>query len=210
MPARGPPVPAPAAPAAATNTPHQATDATKATSGHYTLRSFELAGLEATVSSTVSSLSTSTTQRKTLLILDNPDLLLALNPTITPSSFASLILNFHALPTVSHILTHIQSDNPLLSLSTPPQPLEWAHHNLLVKLAHMSRRILGVRVLDTGVARDVSGVIRITEQKNDWLGLTLDDGAKDGHDGGQGKEFLYQVKGDGSVRVFERGAGGEG
>jgi elongator complex protein 6 len=120
------------------------------------------------------------------------------------------MLDLHALPIVSHILAHIQSDNPLLSLSTPPQPLEWAHHNLLVTCAHMSRRILGVRVLDTGVARDVSGVVRITEQKSDWLSLGLDDASRDTDDSGKGKEFLYQVKGDGSVRVFERGAGGEG
>lgn len=114
------------------------------------------------------------------------------------------------VPTVSHILTHIQSDNPLLSLSTPPQPLELAHHNLLVKCAHMSRRILGVRILDTGVARDVSGVIRITEQKHEWLDLELSDTEpKEGDESGRGKEFLYQVKGDGSVKVFERGAGGE-
>lgn len=75
----------------------------------------------------------------------------------------------------------------------------------------MSRRILGVRVLDTGVARDVSGVIRVTEQKADWLNMALEDAdGKDGDESAKGKEFLYQVKGDGSVRVFERGAGGEG
>jgi elongator complex protein 6 len=219
VPARGPPLAAPASPAAvaAPTTAASAVPASTNTStpGHYTLKALELADLKTAISSAVSSLSTSTatsptTQRKTLLILDNPDLLLALNPTITPSSFTSLILDSLALPTVSHVLTHIQSDNPLLSLSTPPQPLEWAHHNLLVKCAHMSRRILGVRVLDTGVARDVSGVVRITEQKSDWLNLGLDDAAKNGDDGGKGKEFLYEVKGDGSVRVFERGAGGEG
>jgi elongator complex protein 6 len=125
----------------------------------------------------------------------------------------SLVLGLHNLPSVSHILTHVQADNPLLSLSTPPQSLEIAHHNFLVKLGHMSRRILGVRVLDTGVARDVSGVVRVTEQRAGWMGLGFDDAGdemKDGADGGRGKEFLYQVKGDGSVRVFERGAGGEG
>ena len=70
---------------------------------------------------------------------------------------------------------------------------------------------MGVRVLDTGVARDVSGVVRVTEQRAGWMGLGLDgdDGRGDG-EGGKGKEFLYQVKGDGGVRVFERGAGGEG
>ncbi|KAF1947305.1 hypothetical protein EJ02DRAFT_334124 [Clathrospora elynae] len=199
--------------------PHASADSTgqsKGTSGHYTLKSLELEHLKATISSAVTSLAASTatpsvTQRKTLLILDNPDLVLALNPAITHSKLASLILDLHTLPTVSHMLTHIQSDNPLLSLFAPPQPLEVAHHNLLVKCAHMSRRILGVRVLDTGVARDVSGVIRITEHKAEWLGLGFDSGeGKMGDDSGRGNEFLYQVKGDGSVRVFERGAGGEG
>lgn len=74
----------------------------------------------------------------------------------------------------------------------------------------MSRRILGLRVLDTGVARDVSGVVRVTEQKADWLGLGFEDEGKKSEESGAGREFLYQIKGDGSVRVFDRGAGGEG
>ena len=75
----------------------------------------------------------------------------------------------------------------------------------------MSRRTMGTRVLDTGVARDVSGVVRVTEQRTGWgdLGLEDDDSKLDADNSGKGKEFLYQVKGDGSVKVFERGAGGE-
>ena len=206
VPARGPPPSAPA-----TNTPSAPASASQSTPGRYTLKSLEIAEIKTTISRAVASLATSATQRKTLLIFDNPDLLLALNPAITPSDFTSLMLQLHTLPNVSHVLTHIQADNPLLSLSTPPQPLEVAHHNLLVKCAHMSRRILGVRILDTGVARDVSGVIRITEQRKQWfdVGFGIEED-KEGDDGGRGKEFLYQVKSDGSVRVFERGAGGEG
>ncbi|KAI0609049.1 hypothetical protein TUN205_06716 [Pyrenophora tritici-repentis] len=83
------------------------------------------------------------------------------------------------------------TDNPLLSLSTPPQPLEITHHNLVIKCAHMSRRILGVRVLDTGVARDVSGVVRVTEQRSHFIGARP--GKKDGGDDGNGGEFLYQA-----------------
>ncbi|KAL5117751.1 hypothetical protein ACEQ8H_004361 [Pleosporales sp. CAS-2024a] len=156
--------------------------------------------------------------RKSLLVLDNPDLLLALTPALpsppnNPSTtLPSLILKLHALPAVSHVLTHIQADTPLLGLSTPPQPLQVAQHNFLVKMAHMSRRIVGVRVLDTGVARDVSGVVRVTEMRMDWRGIGQL-GEKEQREGaagdGRGKEFLYQVKGDGSVRVFERGAAGE-
>ena len=209
---RGPSIPATSAVAAAPTD----TSSTNATlPGHYILKSLELAALKSTVESAVSSLASSTSlptpsaQRRTLLILDNPDLLLALEPTISTSTLASLTLTLHALPTVSHVLMHLQADDPLLSLSTPPQPLELTHHNFLVKCAHMSRRILGVRILDTGVARDVSGVVRVTEQTEQWLDLEFDD-KEDNEEGETGKEFLYQVKGDGSVRVFERGAGGDG
>ncbi|KAF1841624.1 uncharacterized protein K460DRAFT_409082 [Cucurbitaria berberidis CBS 394.84] len=212
VPARGPP--APATPAqrdpTASSVVVEPASANQSVPGHYTLKTLELAHLKTTISSAVSSLTTSTPKRRTLIVLDNPDLLLALDPTITPSAFTSLILSLHTLPTVSHVLTHLQSDTPLLSLSTPPQPLEIAHHNLLVQCAHMSRRILGVRVLDTGVARDVSGVVRVTEQKVDWLELGFENEGKEVEESGKGREFLYQIKGDGSVRVFDRGAGGDG
>ncbi|KAG9187747.1 hypothetical protein G6011_05618 [Alternaria panax] len=202
LPARGPPGrtgPA-GAPRPATSTP-----------GHYTLGSLEMADITATVSRAISSLATSAAHPHTLVVLDNPDLLLALNPAVTPSDFAALVLQLHTLPNVSHVLTHIHADTPLLSLSTPPQPLQVAHHNLLVKCAHMSRRILGLRVLDTGVARDVSGVVRVTEQTRQRLGVGFDiEQTNGGHDSGRAKELLYQVKSDGSVSVFERGAGREG
>jgi elongator complex protein 6 len=193
----------------------QTPNASRSTSGLYTLKSLDLAHLETIITTALSSLSfnqttMSTMQRKTLILFDNPDIILALDPTVTPSAFISLVLTLHHLPNVSHILTHMQADNPLLNLSAPPQLLEIAHHNLLVKVAHMSERIMGVRVLDTGVARDVSGVIRITEQKMNWQNLGSEDGVGKGQEeSGRGKEFLYQVKGDGSVKVFERGAGGE-
>lgn len=78
-------------------------------------------------------------------------------------------------------------------------------------MAHMSARILGTRVLDTGVARDVSGVVRITEHRGGWGDIGLEEEQEGGRRGEErgGREFLYRVKGDGSVRVFERGAGGE-
>ncbi|KAF2823300.1 hypothetical protein CC86DRAFT_447718 [Ophiobolus disseminans] len=213
VPARGLPQGAAPASPALTSTSVQTSSTTRSSLGHHTMKSLDIAHLQTTITTAISSLTFSkSTQRKTLLILDNPDLLLALNPTISPSAMTSLILTLHTLPSVSHILTHMQSDNPFLSPSTRPQPLETSHHNLLVKLAHMSSRVLGVRVLDTGVARDVSGVVRVTEQRVGWMDLGLHEEGKNGDraEEGKGREFLYQVKGDGSVRVFERGAGGEG
>lgn len=61
--------------------------------------------------------------------------------------------------------------------------------------AHAAEQVLALRMLDTGTAKDVSGVLRIT-------------GARDG-DGEreeEGREYLYFVAGDGGVKVFERGA----
>lgn len=60
------------------------------------------------------------------------------------------------------------------------------HAAFVTELGHVAGWVYGLRVLDTGVARDVSGVMRIT-------------GGGDG-----GKEVLYFV-GDGGVDVFERG-----
>ncbi|KAF2241865.1 hypothetical protein BU26DRAFT_544351 [Trematosphaeria pertusa] len=181
------------------------------TPGLYTLKSPDLAHLKATISSAlmhIQSASSASTKRKTLLLLDNPDILLATVPSLSPSALTSTLLTLHTQ--ASHILVHMQADTPLLSLSTPPQPLEVAQHNFLVKMAHMSRRILSVRVLDTGVARDVSGVLRVTENRESWVDLGFGGGKDEGKGEEQNRELLYLVKGDGSVRVFERGAGGEG
>ncbi|KAF3040259.1 hypothetical protein E8E12_003482 [Didymella heteroderae] len=210
IPARGPPAPSqPTSPATTIVAPPQPHASSQAP-GHFTLTSLDLAHLKTTLTTAMTSLSTPTTTRKTFLVLDTPDAYLALSST-TPSSFVSLLLQLHATPAVSHVLTHLHADTPLISLSAPAQPLEINQFNLLTKFAHMSSRILGTRVLDTGVARDVSGVVRVTEQRSCWqdLGLEEEGGLKE-EGAGKGKEFLYQVKGDGSVRVFERGAGGEG
>lgn len=52
---------------------------------------------------------------------------------------------------------------------------------------------MGLRLLDSGTAKDVSGVLRISR------GAQADDDVAEA-------EFLYLVGGDGGVKVFERGA----
>jgi elongator complex protein 6 len=71
---------------------------------------------------------------------------------------------------------------------------------LVVKTAFMSERVISCRGLDTGVARDVSGVIRVSGGGGQY-------GRKGTEGVEKGGEFLYKVNGDGSVKVFERGAG---
>lgn len=55
--------------------------------------------------------------------------------------------------------------------------------------AHAADVILSLRMLDTGVAKDVSGVVRVTERDRAEAGA----------------EYLYHVGADGNVKVFERG-----
>ena len=53
---------------------------------------------------------------------------------------------------------------------------------------------MSLRLLDTGAARDISGVLRVTR------------GAGSGQEGEEveEKELLYLVGGDGGLKVFER------
>lgn len=209
LPVRGPPGKVPARTPATTSTlvatasvapsPQLNTPA-----GHFFTISPDLKEFERAVESAIRHLQS--VSSKTLLILDIPSLLLATNPSITPSLLSASILRLHTL--TSHILVHLPADDALLSLSTPPQPLEVDGHNFLVKTAHMSSRILSCRVLDTGVARDISGVLRVTKNPPAMTIALRQDGTTNGEEK-QGRELLYLVKGDGSVKIFERGAGGE-
>ena len=165
----------------------------------------------ATVAAALAPLRSSDPASTTLVVLDNPDLLLAAAPSLTPSSLTSLFLTLHSHQSVSHLLVHLQADQALLTPSLPPQPLQIAHQNLLVKTAHMSAKVLGVRVLDTGVARDVSGVLRATVNKGSWATVgalhSADPGGRHEADAPEemGSEVLYKIHADGSVKVFERG-----
>jgi elongator complex protein 6 len=59
-----------------------------------------------------------------------------------------------------------------------------------------------LRGLDTGVAKDVSGVLRVS-RVGGWE--DLEGKAEMKEDGTEDVEWLYQIKGDGSVRVWLRG-----
>lgn len=80
-------------------------------------------------------------------------------------------------------------------MSLQSTSLEKEHAAFAVSLAHDSTLVISVRMLDTGAARDVSGVLRITPgPRNDGVDSVVEE-----------RELLYFVAGDGGVRVFERG-----
>lgn len=78
-------------------------------------------------------------------------------------------------------------------MQSPHTPLEINHAAFVTGLAHLARFTIGLRLLDTGAARDVSGVLRVTR------------GADEGEVDVEEREVLYFVGGDGGVRVFGRG-----
>ena len=85
----------------------------------------------------------------------------------------------------------LSADEPLIGAQTTA--LEKAHASFVLSLAHEAQTVASLRLLDTGAAKDVSGVVRIT------------DGGNDSGTWAEEREYLYFVGGDGSVRVFERG-----
>ncbi|KAK6330949.1 hypothetical protein TWF718_003143 [Orbilia javanica] len=92
----------------------------------------------------------------------------------------------------------LPSDSVLIQTSSSSTPLELSHANLVLSLGHAADAILSLRLLDTGVAKDISGVLKITRGAGN-LGET----------GGivEEKEMLY-YESDAGVRIFARGSGG--
>lgn len=100
-----------------------------------------------------------------------------------------------------HVYSSIISasaDYPLIQRQQ--SPLEIDHAAFVMSIAHEADLIWGVRELDTGSARDVSGVLRITR------GPAIERNERVPGEDFEEKELLYFVAGDGGIRVFERGS----
>jgi len=89
----------------------------------------------------------------------------------------------------------LATDKPLVTAQQTPLEINYA--SLLLGLTHQADLVMGLRLLDTGTARDVSGVCRIS------VGDTED--SEPGETKLEARELLYFVGGDGGVKVFERG-----
>jgi elongator complex protein 6 len=171
------------------------------------LPSLELEQVQRTIESALASLTTSSA----ILILDAPDLLLALqdsskSPDIsTSTALQSMLLSLRLNPHVHASILSLASDiNPILSSREDhiPTPLETESQALLVGSAHTADLIISARGLDTGAAGDVGGVLRVTIP-----GAGRDDEDDSARKAWKEQELLYLVKTDGSAKVWERGAG---
>lgn len=68
----------------------------------------------------------------------------------------------------------------------------------MTTIAHQSRAVIQLRSLETGAAKDISGVLRVSAGG-------AHDNFEDEDSGLEEGEWLYQVKGDGGVKVWGRG-----
>ncbi|KAL2161175.1 hypothetical protein VTH06DRAFT_8394 [Thermothelomyces fergusii] len=135
-------------------------------------------------------------RRKVVLVIDGLDFVLAaMDPTPRPGGppdAAWTAMGVKEVLTELREATHaaivtLAADDPLIK--EQETTLEKQHAWFALSLAHEADTIFSLRQLDTGAARDVSGVIRITNRRAP----------------AQSHEYLYHVGGDGGVRVFERG-----
>lgn len=131
-----------------------------------------------------------------LLVIDQLDLLLATGgDRVSAVEIEEMLMGMreHVHATV---LT-LSADSSLVS--SQQTPLESNHAAALLGVAHTADFIMSLRLLDSGTARDVSGVVRITVGNQESI--------TDQRAGGkmEQKELLYFIGGDGGVKVFERG-----
>jgi elongator complex protein 6 len=87
---------------------------------------------------------------------------------------------------------------------TPPTDLDVAQKAFVVGLGHQANLLMQLRPLDTGVAKDVSGILRVT--RGSMMGEDEEEEVSDMV--WKETEVLYHVRGDGVVRLWERGEEG--
>lgn len=106
--------------------------------------------------------------------------------------------------TSASVITAAGDKKLLSSPKEPLNPLARAHTRLLASLTHTAHSVFQLRSLDTGVARDITGVLRINRGCNGSdeyrRGLDMEVGREE-----FSGEYLYRLVGDGGVRVFQRG-----
>ncbi|KAL7621254.1 hypothetical protein AAE478_008571 [Parahypoxylon ruwenzoriense] len=131
-------------------------------------------------------------ERPAILIADQLDLLLAASgDDISSQALRDMLLGIRER--VHSSIVTLSVDEPLISSQTTS--LEKHHAAFAVSLAHDANLVISLRKLDTGTARDVSGVLRVTSGGgNHGIDRVVEE-----------RELLYFVTGDGGVRVFERG-----
>ncbi|EXF85808.1 hypothetical protein CFIO01_10877 [Colletotrichum fioriniae PJ7] len=172
------------------SSPHQAPPLPTTTpKGRRTIRGARLADIQRELDGAIFDVSAA--DAKTVLIVDQPDLFLAASgEDLTGLALRDMLLGVQEKVHASIIA--VAADEPLIAAQTTT--LEKEHASLVLGLAHAAETVIGLRLLDTGNASDVSGVLRVTAGGGGEEERAVEE-----------TELLYFVGGDGSVKVFGRG-----
>ncbi|KAL9610416.1 MAG: hypothetical protein Q9167_004871 [Letrouitia subvulpina] len=92
----------------------------------------------------------------------------------------------------------LAADLPLMQAQTTP--LEIRHAAFVMGIMYQAGVVMSVRDLDTGVARDVSGVLHVCQGP---AARGEEEEAEGGREHVEGKEVLYYVARDGGVKILE-------
>ncbi|PYH80732.1 hypothetical protein BO82DRAFT_312282 [Aspergillus uvarum CBS 121591] len=141
-----------------------------------------------------------------LLVLDQPDLLLAATgpgKEIGATEMTEWVMGLQQY--VHATIMTLAADLPLIHNASAaahqmPTPLETEHAAFAIGSAHRAHLVMQLRDLDTGAARDVSGVLRVSKG-----GAWGQSDNTDANGSWEEREALYFVQRDGGVSVFGRG-----
>jgi elongator complex protein 6 len=166
---------------------------------------YDLADQTRLISAAIAQLQQANPDRRVVLLLDSPDVLLATNST-SAQALNTSTLNLRALAHAT--ILSAAADLPLISAAAPsasihagqPTPLEAECATFVASQAHNARLVMSARELTTGAAKDISGVLRITRGGDTYETQTqMITELREA-------ELQYLVQKDGIVKVFSRGA----
>ncbi|EHA19998.1 hypothetical protein ASPNIDRAFT_39417 [Aspergillus niger ATCC 1015] len=170
-----------------------------------------LDALEKDIAAVINDLKSSTSgdeqeEPEVLLVLDQPDLLLAATgPSrgIGATEMGDWVMGLQQYAHAT-VMT-VSSDSPLIhnasaSAHQGATPLETEHAAFAIGSAHRAHMVMQLRNLETGAARDVSGVLRVSKG-----GAWGQNDSTEASSHWEEKEVLYFVQRDGGVSVFGRG-----
>ncbi|KAK0669523.1 hypothetical protein QBC41DRAFT_319471 [Cercophora samala] len=151
----------------------------------------DLQGVQKQIETAIAALSTEKKKQRVVLVLDQPDFLVGSTASAEGAAMAVRDVILDLREKVHSCVVTVSADDPLIHpSSSTPTPLETNHSWFVLSLLHEADTLCALRLLDTGTARDVSGVVRITNSRESKR---------------EDKEYLYKVGGHGGVKVFERG-----
>jgi elongator complex protein 6 len=158
-------------------------------------KAFDLETVLSTIRNAVQQRSGATS--KPTVIIDGLDLILASQPDINITRIQSFLGTIREMS--NRLVISASGDSMLIhNRHDSATPLEREHATFIASTAYQSLWVFQLRALDTGSARDVTGVLRVSRGGAGQEVAGPQSGLEDA-------EWLYQLKGDGSIRIWSRG-----